>query len=38
VDKDIFPFENEKFDLITAFDVIEHLLNPDQYYVRLKDA
>ena len=36
VDKDIFPFENEKFDLITAFDVIEHLLNPDHMLREVK--
>jgi SAM-dependent methyltransferase len=29
IDTDHFPFHDEEFDLITAFDVIEHLLNPD---------
>jgi 2-polyprenyl-3-methyl-5-hydroxy-6-metoxy-1,4-benzoquinol methylase len=29
INKDALPFDNEEMDLITSFEVIEHLLNPD---------
>ncbi len=36
IDIDNLPFEDEEFCLVTAFDVIEHLLNPDKMLLEIK--
>ena len=37
-DKDVLSFQSEEFDLITAFDVIEHLLNPDNMLLKQEES
>jgi len=36
LEKDIIGFEDEKFDIITSFAVIEHLNNPHHYLQEIK--
>lgn len=36
LENEIWPFENQMFDVITCFDVVEHLIDPQVFFVNSK--